>query len=78
VTGPITAFDDEIVDISLDVPANLWLEHRPGHSGESWACIFQALWHSHETKSPKRCDETGFFLVILRHPTLMIAREAIQ
>jgi hypothetical protein len=78
VTGPVTAFDDDIVDISLDVSANLWLKHYANHSSESWASIFQTFWHSHKTKSFERGDETGFLLILLRHPTLMVARETIQ
>jgi hypothetical protein len=29
VIGPVTAFNNEVVDISLDIPANLRLEYRP-------------------------------------------------
>jgi hypothetical protein len=78
MTDPVTAFNDEVVDISLDILANLRLEYHPSHSGEGWACIFQTFRHPHETESSKRCDEDGFFLVLLRHPTLMVAGKTIQ
>jgi hypothetical protein len=70
---PVAAFHNEVIDISLDIPANLWLENFPGHYGESWACVFQTLRHSHKTKGSKRSDEASFFLVLFRHPTLMVA-----
>jgi hypothetical protein len=75
---PVTAFDDEVVDVGLDVPASLRLENFPGHSGESWACVFQTLRHSHETKGSERGDEASFFLVLFRHPTLVVAGKIIQ
>jgi hypothetical protein len=77
VTGPVGALDDEVVDVGLDVPANLRLKHYPSHSSESRAGIFQTLCHSNEVEGSKGCDETGFFLILLRHPTLMLPREAI-
>jgi hypothetical protein len=75
---PVTTFHDEVVDIGLDVPANLRLENFPGHYGESWACVFQTLQHSHETKGSERGDKTSFFLILFRHPTLMLAGKTIQ
>jgi hypothetical protein len=62
----------------LDVPTNLQIEYFPGHFDESWTGILQTLGHSHETKSAKRGDEVGFFLVLFRHLALMIAGKAIQ
>jgi hypothetical protein len=38
---PVAAFHDKVIDIGLDVPANLWLEYFLGHSSESWTCVFQ-------------------------------------
>jgi hypothetical protein len=75
---PVTAFHDEVIDIGLDIPTNLWLENFHGHSGESWACVFQTLRHSHETKGSERSDEASFFLILFHHPTLMVARKTIQ
>jgi hypothetical protein len=60
VTGPVGALDDEVVDVGLDVPANLGLKHCPSHSGESRAGIFETLRHLDETEGSKGCDETGF------------------
>jgi hypothetical protein len=75
---PIDAFHYEVISIGLNVPTNLWLEYFPSHFGESWTGILQTLGHSHETKSAKRGDKAGFFLVLFRHPSLMIAEKAIQ
>jgi hypothetical protein len=74
----VATFHNEVIDLGLDIPANLWLENFPGHSGESWACVFQTLWHLHETKGSKRGNEASFFLVLFRHPTLMVAGKAIE
>jgi hypothetical protein len=42
----------------------------------SW--LFQSFWHADEAEGSKGCNEAGFFLILLRHPTLVISREAIQ
>jgi hypothetical protein len=75
---PIATFHDEVVDVGLNVPTNLRLEYFPSHSGESCTGIFQTLWHSYETKGTKMGDEASFFLILFRHPALMVAGKTIQ
>jgi hypothetical protein len=78
VVSPVAAFRYEVIDVGLNVPTDLQLEYFSDHSGASLTGIFQTLRHSHETKVAKRSDEAGFFLVLFRHPALMVARKAIQ
>jgi hypothetical protein len=47
------AFHNEVIDIGLDITANLWLENLPSHSGESWACIFKLFGICTKQKVPK-------------------------
>jgi hypothetical protein len=73
VIGPFTIFHNEVIDVCLNITANLWFEYFHSHYDESSAGILQTLGYSHETEGAKRSDEASFFLVLFRHPALMVA-----
>ena len=69
----LEAFDDNIVDVNLEVAADLWVEGLLHQPLECCPCVTQAKGHGCITKGSEWRDECGLLLIFPCERYLMIA-----
>jgi hypothetical protein len=68
----LRAFHYDVIDIRVDISANLRAENFGSHSAEAFSSIFEPLRHQKVALSPSRGYEVCLRLILLLHPDLMI------
>jgi hypothetical protein len=76
--GVVPGLDDDVVDLDLDVLADLVLEASVHAQLLGCACILQAEGHDVEAEDTVRCDKRGELLVLYFQLDLIIAGVSIE
>ena len=74
----LLSLDDDVVDVDVYVPADLWLEALLHAALEGGACVLQVERHCRVTIGPKRGDEGGHEPVGWVQLDLVVAGIGIQ